>query len=96
MTVYLVVAAAAFANVFFKGFQYKNVNSNLYVHTFFTSYLIAICDIVALGLAVKNIVVNDDWTVVFATGTGAAFGMVAAMYVHDKLIGKKHGKEIAG
>lgn len=83
MTAHLLVLLGTFVTVFLKGFQHKNVIANLYVHTFFTSYAMAFMDVVLIG-----VIARSTWSVAFAAGTGAAFGMVAAMYVHNRFVKK--------
>lgn len=90
MTIYLIAVLASFTTVFLKGFQHKNVLHNLYGHTFVTSYFMAATDVLMVGLIAKSIVEKDDWTIALFSGTGAAFGMVAAMYVHNRFV-KKEG-----
>lgn len=85
---YMLACGATFVSVFLKGIQYKNVNHNLYVHTFITSYFMAMLDVVIIGLIAKN-----DWSIAFASGTGAAFGMILAMFLHNKFIGDKNEVE---
>lgn len=81
MITYLVAGFVSFCSVFLKGFQHKNVIGNYYKLVFITSYLMAVCDVLVIGIIVKS-----GWSVAFACGTGAAFGMVVSMYIHDRFI----------
>ncbi len=72
-----------FLSVFLKGFQHKNIEGNHMKLIFFTSYLMAIADIFTVGLIVKN----GMW-MILPSGTGAAFGMIASIRLHRKLIKK--------
>lgn len=80
---YLLAFVAAFISVGLKGFQHKNVINNLYLNTAITSYFMAVMDVLLIGLIAKS-----DWTIAFVTGTGAALGMVVAMFVHNKYFSK--------
>jgi hypothetical protein len=77
--VYVFAFFGTFAAVFLKGFQYKNVNANMYGKTFITSYLMSFVDVLLIGL-----VARATWDIAFASGSGAAFGMVSAMWLHNK------------
>lgn len=79
----LVVVIATFVSVFAKGFQHKNVQHMHYRLTAVTSYIIAMLDVVTVNLIVKN-----GWLIAFGAGTGAALGMVSAMWFHAKFINK--------
>jgi hypothetical protein len=81
---YLMALVLTFVTVFLKGLQHKNVIHNLYVNTFFTSYLMAFMDVLIIGLIAKS-----GWDIAFASGTGGALGMVAAMYLHNRYMKPK-------
>lgn len=66
-----------------KGFQQKNVIGNHYKLAFGTSYLLAIAEVLSIGLIVKN-----GWIMILPVGTGAAIGMVCAMKLHNHLMKK--------
>lgn len=72
--------ATSFCYVFLKGFQHKNVNGDHKRSVFFTSFLMA-----GMDYAVISFVVHAGWPIIFSSGFGAAFGMVAAMTFHDKI-----------
>lgn len=76
---YVAAGFGTFCAVFLKGFQHKNVINNLYVPTFVTSYLMAFLDVVLIGLIARS-----GWDIAFASGTGAAFGMVLAIFLHNR------------
>lgn len=82
--IYLVSLVVSFCSVFMKGFQHKNVIGNHYKATFFTSYAMAAFDVVAVTLIVKG-----GLPVALSSGTGAAFGMVTAMWAHSKIFKEK-------
>lgn len=72
--------AVSFCAVFLKGFQHKNVIGNHRRSVFVTSYLMAGFDVAAVSL-----IVSGGWPIAFTSGTGAAFGMAAAMALHDRI-----------
>ncbi len=63
-----------------RGFQHKNVIGNHKKAVFFTAYLIALGEVLTIGLIIKG-----GWIICFSVGTGAAMGMVGSMYLHDKI-----------
>lgn len=77
---------ASFVSVGLRGFQQKNVQGNHYKLVFFTSYGIAIGDVATIGFIAKY-----GWIMAATTGTGAAIGMVLAMWMHDRFVGQRHG-----
>jgi hypothetical protein len=77
---YPLSVATTFAAVFLKGFQHKNVIGNHQKSVFFTSYAMA-----ALDVAAVTIIVQGGWWVALTSGTGAAFGMIAAIRLHDRI-----------
>ena len=79
----LQVLVVTFASVFLKGFQHKNVIGNHKKSVFITSYAMAVCDVLFIGLIAKQ-----GWSVCFAAGTGAALAMVSSIWLHDKLLRK--------
>lgn len=81
--IYALSIVVSFVAVFLKGFQHKNVIGNHVRSVFFTSYLMAAFDVAAVTLIVKG-----GWAIALTSGTGAAFGMIAAMKAHDYLYGK--------
>lgn len=81
---YVMALVLTFVTVFLKGLQHKNVIHNLYLNTFFTSYLMAFMDVLVIGLIARS-----GWDIAFASGTGGALGMVAAMYLHNRMMDRK-------
>lgn len=84
---YVLSVAVSFLSVAIKGFQHKNViasalhaSPRFLYSIFLTSYLMAAFDVAAVSLIVKG-----GWPVAFTSGTGAAFGMVASIKLHDYL-----------
>lgn len=51
---------------------------------FLNSYMMAAFDVVSVTIIVKG-----GWPIAFTSGTGAAFGAVAAVVVHDRLFKKR-------
>lgn len=80
MYLYIVSVCVSFAAVFLKGFQHKNVIGNHKYSVFFTSYLMAAFDVATISIIVKG-----GWPIAITSGTGAAFGMVAAIVIHDRM-----------
>lgn len=78
--IYLYSFLASFISVGLKGFQHKNVIGNHIKVVFFTSYLMAVMDVLIIGLIIKG-----GWSICFAVGTGAALGMILSMRLHDKI-----------
>ena len=83
MTLYATSIAVSFASVFLKGFQHKNVIGGHLRSVFITSYLMAAFDVAAVSLIVRG-----GWPIALTSGTGAAFGMVAAIALHDRIYRK--------
>ncbi len=84
--IYFWAGLGTFVAVFLKGFQHKNVIANMYSNTFVTSYLMAFVDVLLIGL-----IARATWDIAFASGTGAAIGMVSAMWLHNRLFAKAKG-----
>lgn len=80
----LVAFLVSFIAVGLKGFQHKNVNGNHIKAVFVTSYLMAVTDVAVIGL-----IAQKGFEIAFSIGTGGAFGMVLAMYVHSRTIGSE-------
>lgn len=79
---YIAAFFASLISVGFKGMQHKNVIHNMYGPVALTSFLIALTDIIIIGLVVKS----QSLSIAFANGAGAALGMIAAMYVHNRFM----------
>lgn len=80
---YLLAFALSFVSVFLKGFQHKNVQGEHMKSIFIVSYLMAIFDVLIIGLIAKH----GEWNIAFATGGGAALGMVISIKLHRKIYG---------
>lgn len=83
--IYILSAVVSFVGCFLKGFQHKNVIGGHLRSVFYTSYLMAACD-----FATVTLIVSGGWWIILSSGTGAAFGMVAAVKLHDRMF--KGGK----
>jgi hypothetical protein len=81
------VFAITFATVFLRGFQHKNVIGNHIRAVIVTSYLMAVCDVLFIGLIALR-----GWSACFAAGTGAAVGMFLSIKLHDRFLKKGVGK----
>ena len=68
-----------------KGWQQKNVTGHHYKSVVITSYIMTFTDITFIGLVAKH-----GWDLVVSSGTGAAFGMVSAMFLHNHFFGDKN------
>lgn len=78
--IYFYSILVTFIAVFLKGFQHKNVIGNHVKTVVATSYLMAVFDVLSV-----YVIVQGGWTIAVSAGTGAAFGMVAAIKLHDKV-----------
>lgn len=81
--IYVISCFVSFVAVALKGFQHKNVIGNHVKTVFLTSYLMAFFDVAAVTLIVKG-----GWPIALSSGTGAAFGMVFAIKLHDRIFGR--------
>lgn len=80
---YLTSTVVSFVAVFLKGFQHKNVIGGHVRTVFITSYFMAAFDVASVSL-----IVVGGWPIALTSGTGAAFGMVAAIKLHDRIFGR--------
>lgn len=80
MWLYATSVLVSFVAVFLKGFQHKNVIGSHLKSVFITSYLMAAFDVAAI-----SIIIEGGWPIALTSGTGAAFGMVAAIKLHDRI-----------
>ena len=71
----------SFIAIFLRGFQQMNVIHGKYTMIAITSYLLALTDV-----AVVSIIVEHGWNTVLAQGTGAALGMLASVYIHNRWV----------
>lgn len=71
----------SFIAIFLRGFQQMNVIHSKYTMIAITSYLLALTDV-----AVISIIVEHGWNTVLAQGTGAALGMLASVYIHNRWV----------
>jgi len=71
----------SFIAIFLRGWQQKNVIHSKYTMIAITSYLLALTDV-----AVVSIIVEHGWNTVLAQGTGAALGMLASVYIHNRWV----------
>lgn len=86
MSIYIVSLVTSFIVVGIKGFQHKNVIANNLKSTFITSYAMAAAEVLTVSL-----IVEGGWPIAITAGTGAAFGMVCSMKLHDYIYKKpKH------
>lgn len=83
-TLLVVSTVASFVTVGLKGFQHKNVIGNHLRLVAITSYLMAMGDVLCIGLIIKG-----GWWIALSAGTGSALGMVFAMRLHDRIFTKK-------
>jgi len=71
----------SFTAIFLRGWQQKNVIHSKYTMIAITSYLLALTDVAVVG-----IIVEHGWNTVLAQGTGAALGMLASVYIHNRWV----------
>ena len=81
MTIQLTAFLVSFIAIFLRGFQQMNVIHSKHTMIAVTSYLLALTDV-----AVVSIIVEHGWNTVFAQGTGAALGMLASVYIHNRWV----------
>ena len=81
--IYAVSVFVSFVSCFFKGFQHKNVIGNHVKLVFWTSYLMAAFDVIAVALIVKG-----GWPIALSAGFGASLGMAVAIKFHDRIFGR--------
>ena len=81
MTIQLTAFLVSFIAIFLRGFQQKNVIHSKYTMIAVTSYLLALTDVAVVG-----IIVEHGWNTVLAQGTGAALGMLASVYIHNRWV----------
>lgn len=67
-----------------RGFQHKNVIGNHRWSIFFTSYAIGFTEVASVGLVIKG-----GWWIALTAGTGAAFGMLLSISLHDRWMSKR-------
>ena len=67
-----------------RGFQQKNIMAGHYQAMFFTGFFIAACEVGGTYIVVKG----GLWMCISA-GIGSAFGIVSAVFVHDRIMKKK-------
>ena len=77
----LIAFLVSFIAIFLRGFQQMNVIHSKYTMIAITSYLLALTDV-----AVVSIIVEHGWNTVLAQGTGAALGMLASVYIHNRWV----------
>lgn len=80
---YALSVVTSFCSIALKGFQHKNVIGNHQKSVFFTAYAMAAFDVVSVSL-----IVSGGWPIALSSGTGAAFGMLAAINLHDRIFKK--------
>lgn len=73
----------SFLTVGLKGFQSKNVIGHHVKSVAVTSFCVAMCEVMLVGLVATN-----GWSVAIPSGLGASLGMVTSILLHDKFLGK--------
>jgi len=89
MSYQIMAGLATFALVFLRGFQQKNVHGNHYLAAFGTSYCQAVADVLVIYYVAKH-----GWEIFPYTSTGAAFGIVSAMWLHNRTFNKKVKQDV--
>lgn len=87
MTIYthLLAFLISFIAIGMKAFQQKNVTGHHYKLVVITSYVMTLTDVIFIGLVVRH-----GWDLVLSSGTGAALGMISAMFLHNRYVGEKN------
>jgi len=80
----LILFATTFLLVASLGFQSLNVNKGHYVAAFLTSFLIS-----GSNLVILRTVPQGDLLEIAAYMLGGPFGIVASMWLHKRVLGKK-------
>lgn len=81
MLSHLIAFLTTFTSVFLKGFQHKNVIGGHLKSIAITSYLMAVTDVILVGL-----ISQKGFVIAFACGTGAALGMLISVHYHVKIL----------
>lgn len=81
----LFASGAMFLFVFLKSFQQRNVAGSYYLPVYPTSLLMAATEVYVIAVIVR---VGYDPSLVFGIGSGAGFGAIVAMFLHDKIFGR--------
>ena len=76
----LIQLTVTFVSVFFRGFQHQNVIGGKYKSAFFTSYVLAIGEVVTVILITRN-----GFESVIPVGTGAALGITFSMWFYRRI-----------
>lgn len=79
----LLIFVSTFILVFALGFQSLNVNNGHYKAAFFTSFAIALSNLVLL-----KTVPQANWLEIAAYLTSGPFAIVSSMWAHRKFVGK--------
>ena len=79
----LIIFISTFVLVFALGFQSLNVNGKHYKAAFFTSFGIALSNLILF-----KTVPQADWVEIAAYLLAGPFAIVCSMYAHDKWMGK--------
>lgn len=82
--VYLLAVATMFGATFLRGFQNKNVAGGHKKLAAVVGYMMAVSDMLTIGLVVKGGI-----TVAFVGAGGAAIGWVLGMVVHDRIMRRR-------
>lgn len=85
MSSYLIASAITFTSVFLKGLQHKNVQHDMYMSIFVTSFGMAALDFAII----KFIADATNWSMALFCGAGAAFGMISSVAFHKWLRTRK-------
>lgn len=84
VAIYATAIATMFATTFLRGFQNKNVAGGYKKLAGVFGYMMAVCDMITIGLVVKG-----GLPVAFIAAFGAAGGWMLGMIVHDRIMRKR-------
>ncbi|QDH83519.1 hypothetical protein [Achromobacter phage Motura] len=92
MMIYAQAFLAAFMSAVLRGVQNKNIVGGYKMLTFITGALMYTVDAVTVVVIAKNVLTNNNYTIIAASAIGAGLGYVASMSVHRILTAKKEAE----
>lgn len=85
----LLVFLATYVFIFLKAFQQRNVQHNDFLLVPGTSMLMAVVEYYVIAVVAMK---GYGWELVLCGGLGAGLGAMSAMWVHNRHLDRKNGK----